>query len=122
MVSGDRPMCMRVKYLVIMELTIATLFVRVFVMRPKMSCYWFLCFSSRLTCRLLKNHKIPPAALLLHTYCPSEVPVKFHNYSDSLMRVAGKLQVPTMHSRDFLLQAKDGSRDVQAREAGPVEM
>jgi hypothetical protein len=70
----------------------------------------------------LKNHKIPPAALLLHTYCPSAVPVKFHNYSDSLMRVAGRLQVPTMHSRDFLLQAKDGSRDDQAREAGPVEM
>ncbi len=34
------------------------------------------------------------------------VPVKFHDYKDSVMRVAGILWVPTMHSRDILLQAK----------------
>jgi hypothetical protein len=48
------------------------------------------------------------------------------------MRVAGILRVPTMSSKDILLQAKggsswlsqlrsDGTRDDQAGEAGPVE-
>ncbi len=51
----------------------------------------------------------PPAALLLHTNHPSAVSVEFHNYNDSVMRVAGRLWVPTMCSRDILLQAKGGS-------------
>jgi hypothetical protein len=48
----------------------------------------------------------PPAALLLHTNCPSIVPVEFHNYNDSVTRAAGRLLVPTMRSRDILFQAK----------------
>jgi hypothetical protein len=36
----------------------------------------------------------------------SAVLVKFYDYKDSVMRVAGILQVPTMHSRDILLLAK----------------
>jgi hypothetical protein len=56
-------MLARVKYLVITELTIATLFAWMFVMRHQMSCYRFLCFSSGLTCGLLKKQYIePPAA------------------------------------------------------------
>ncbi len=47
----------------------------------------------------------PPAALLLSNR-PSALPVKFHNYNDSVKRVAGRLRVPTMHSRDILLQDK----------------
>ncbi len=47
-----------------------------------------------------------PAALLLRTNCPYAVPVKFHNYNDSVRRVVGILRVPTMSSREILLQAK----------------
>jgi hypothetical protein len=54
--NGDRPMFARVKYLVITELTIATMFAQVFVMRHHMSCCQFLCFS---TYGLLKNHRTP---------------------------------------------------------------
>jgi hypothetical protein len=36
----------------------------------------------------------------------SAVPVKFRDYKDSVMRVARILWVPTMRSRDILLQAK----------------
>jgi hypothetical protein len=36
----------------------------------------------------------------------SAVPVRFRDYKDSVMRVAGILWVPTMPSRDILLQAK----------------
>jgi hypothetical protein len=43
--------------LVIKELTIATLFAQVLVMRHQMSCCRFLCLSSELTCGLLKNHR-----------------------------------------------------------------
>jgi hypothetical protein len=35
----------------------------------------------------------------------SAVVVKFHDYKDSVMRVTGILRVPTMRSRDILLQA-----------------
>jgi hypothetical protein len=45
------------KNLVITELTIATLFAQVFVMRHQMTSCWFLSFSSGLTCGLLKNHR-----------------------------------------------------------------
>ncbi len=94
-----------VKYLVIKELTIVTLFAQVFVMRHQMICCQFLCFSIRLFCGFLKNHKISAAALLLHTNRPSAVPVESHTYNDSVTRVARRLQVPTMCSRDILLQA-----------------
>jgi hypothetical protein len=36
----------------------------------------------------------------------SVILVEFYGYKDSVMRVAGLLWVPTMHSRDILLQAK----------------
>jgi hypothetical protein len=36
----------------------------------------------------------------------SAVPVGFHAYKDSVMRVAGILWFPTMCSRDILLQAQ----------------
>jgi hypothetical protein len=55
----------------------------------------------------LEKQEYPSADLLLHTNCPSAVPVKFHNYNDSVTRVARRLQVPTMPSRDILLQAKE---------------
>jgi hypothetical protein len=50
----DRPSFARGKYLVITQLAIATLIAQVFVMRHQMSCYRFLCLSSRLTYGLLK--------------------------------------------------------------------
>jgi hypothetical protein len=53
----------RVKYLMITELTIATLFAQVFVMRHQMSCCQFLCFSSELTCGLFKNNKTPSSSV-----------------------------------------------------------
>jgi hypothetical protein len=56
-------------------------------------------------CGLLKNHRTL-AALLPHTKRSSAVQVKFHNCNDSVMRVAKRLWVPTMGSKDILLQAK----------------
>jgi hypothetical protein len=41
----------------------------------------------------------------------SAVLVEFYDYRDSVMRVAGILWVPTMHSRDILLQAKGDHLD-----------
>jgi hypothetical protein len=63
----------------------------------------------------------------------SAVPLEFRDYKDSVMRVARILQVPTMRSKDILLQAKggsswssphtlDGSRHDPAGEAGPIEL
>jgi hypothetical protein len=63
----------------------------------------------------------PPAALLLHTNHPSAVPVKFH-YNDSAMRVARGLRVPTMHSRDILLQAKEDHLDQDHSDHMVLEM
>ncbi len=122
----------KVKYLVITELTIATLFSQVFVMMQQMSFCQFLYFSSRLICGLLITHRTPPAALLLHTNRPSAVPVKFKNYNDSVTRVAGRLRVLTMSLRDILLQDKEDHLDqvhaeqmvlkmIRVGEAGPVE-
>jgi hypothetical protein len=48
----------------------------------------------------------PPAALLLHSNLPNAASVEFHNYNNSVMRVARSLQVPTRHSKDILLQVK----------------
>jgi hypothetical protein len=64
-----------------------------------------LLFQRSHLCPLEKPYN-PPVALLLHTNRPSAVPVEFHNYNDSVTRVAGRLRVPTMRSRDILLQAK----------------
>ncbi len=99
--NQDRPMFVRVKYLLIMELTIATLFAKVFVMRHQMSCCRFLCFSNG----LLKNHRTPSSFVASYQR-PSAVPVEFHNCNDRVTKVAGKLQVPTMCSGDILLQAR----------------
>ncbi len=105
-VNGDHPIFVRVIYLVIMELTIATLFAQVFVMRHQMSCCRFLCFSSGFTSALLETHRNPLEALLLQINRPSAVPVKSPNYNHSVTWVARILQVPTMRSRDILLHAK----------------
>jgi hypothetical protein len=43
---------------------------------------------------------------LLYSNSPSAVPVKFHNYNDNVTRVVERLRVPTMRSRDMLLQDK----------------
>ncbi len=74
----------------------------------------------------------PPAPYVASCLTSRAVLVKFHNCNDSVTRVGGRLQVPTMRSRDILHQAKggsswlsplrsDGSQDNQAGEAGPVE-
>jgi hypothetical protein len=72
----DRPTFARVKYLVIMELTITSLFAQVFVMRHHMSCCRFPSFP---TGSLLAfwNPKKPPAALLL----PTNGPVQYQSNS-----------------------------------------
>jgi hypothetical protein len=88
-----------------MEMTIATLFAQVFVMRHQTSCCQFLCFFSGLTCGLWKTEE-PPAALLLYTDHPSAVPVEFYSYNYRVTKVARRLRVPTIRSRDILLQAK----------------
>ncbi len=43
----------------ITDLTIATLFSRVFVVKHQTTCYQFICFSIGLTPDLLKNHRTP---------------------------------------------------------------
>jgi hypothetical protein len=116
-----------------MKLTIATLFA------------WFVSYEASDVMLSFSLHfqqapswplgkpKNPPAALLLRTYHSSAVPVEFHNCNDSVIRVAGRLRVPTMRSKDILHQAKgesywssplrsDGSQDYQAAEAGPLEL
>ncbi len=58
----------------------------------------------------------------------SAVPVEFCDYKNNVMRIVGRLWVPSIRSRNILLQAKwapsplrsNGSRDEQAGEAGPV--
>ncbi len=60
------------------------------------------------------------------------MPVKCKNYKESVIRVAGILQVPAKPSRDILQHPRgspwlsllrlDGSRDDQAGEAGLVEL
>jgi hypothetical protein len=126
----DHPMFARVKYLCGMELSIATLFAQMFVVRHQMACCRFLCFPTGLVA--FWNPQNPPAALLPYAKQSAAVPVKFHNCNDSVTRVARRLRVLTMHSKDILLQAKGGSswlsplrsddsRDDQAGEAGPVE-
>jgi hypothetical protein len=121
-------MVVRVIYLVITELTIATSFAQVFVMRHQISCCRFLCLSRGLKCGLLKN----PQQLCYFILIALVLYQSSSNYNNSDTRVAGRLRVPTVHSRDILLQAKGGSswlsplrsfgsRDEQAGEAGLVE-
>jgi hypothetical protein len=61
----------------------------------------------QLTHGLLKNHRTLQqlCCFIPNTYS-SAVPVEFHNCNDSAMRVAGRLRVPIMHSKDILRQAK----------------
>ncbi len=108
--NGDCPIFARLKYLLIMELTIATLYAWVFVMRHQMPCCWFLFFPVGSLVASWKTIE-PPAALLLHTNCSSAVPVQFYNYNYRVTRVAGRLWVPTVHSRGILLQAKGDHLD-----------
>jgi hypothetical protein len=130
-VNSVHPMFARVKYLVIMELTITTLFARVFVMSHQMSCCWFLCLSGGLARGLLETNRTYQQ---LCCFIPT-APVNYQSNSiitDSDTRAARILQNPTIHSRDLLNQVKGNhldwvhsdqmdSRDDQAEEAGPVE-
>ncbi len=52
-----------------------------------------------------------PAALLLHTDCTSAVPVKFIITMIVSQRVAGRLPVPPMRSRDILFHVKGDHLD-----------
>jgi hypothetical protein len=66
---------------------------------------WVSFLSSRLTCGLLEPKETPSSFVAI--YQPARaLPVKFHNYNDSVMRAAWILQVPTMYSMDILHQAK----------------
>ncbi len=58
---------------VITRLIIANLFARMLVMRQQMSCCWFLCLSSGLTCGLLKNHRTPQQLCCFQTYSNTAV-------------------------------------------------
>ncbi len=57
--NRDRPTFARNKYLCDYGTDNCNLFAHVLVMRHQMSCCRFLCFSSRLTCGRLKNHRTP---------------------------------------------------------------
>ncbi len=57
--NRDHPTFAGVKYLCVNGTDNCNLFAQVLVMRHQMSCCQFLCFSSRLTCGLLKNHRTP---------------------------------------------------------------
>jgi hypothetical protein len=48
----------------------------------------------------------PSSSVASHLPPPSVVPVKFHNYNDSATRIAGRLLVPTIHSRDILFRPR----------------
>ncbi len=47
-----------------------------------------------------------PAPYVVSRLTSKAIPVEFNNCNDSIMRVAGELQVPSKHSRDILLEAK----------------
>jgi hypothetical protein len=93
----------RVKYLVIMELTIANLFAQVIVVSIRCHAVGFFAFAAG-SLGASWNSKNPPAALLLQNN-PSLVSVEFHNYKDSVMRVARILWVP-IALKDILQKAK----------------
>ncbi len=115
----------------ITELTIATLVACVLVHEASvavlLNSIFFQQAHSRPLGRIIELPSTPCASCLTFR----AVPVESHNCNDSITRVAGRLRVPTMHSRDILHQAKgdhlgrvhsDGSREYQAGEAGPVEL
>ncbi len=80
-----------------------------------MLCCQFLCLSIRPFGEPLN----PAADLFLHTNHPSAVLVKFHNYNERLARI---WQVPTMRSRDILLQAKGDQLDQVRSDQVVLEM
>ncbi len=55
--------------------------------------------------------KQPSSSFIAFYQLHSAVPVVFQNQKDSVMRVAGILWVPTMRSRDILLQANGDHLD-----------
>jgi hypothetical protein len=98
----DQDTFARVKYLVVTELMSATPFAQLFVTRHQMSCCWFLPFQWAHSWPF--GGKEPPNNFVTSSQPRSTTPIVFHNYKDSVMRVAGILRVPTMCSRDILLQ------------------
>ncbi len=89
----------RVKYLLIMKLTTAILFAQVFVMKHQMSCCRFHCFSSGLTCGLLKNYRIPQQ---LCCFIPT-APVQYQSFSRT------KMTVPREWLEDYFLLCAQGT-------------
>jgi hypothetical protein len=65
----------------------------------------FLLFQRALLWPLEKPWN-PPAVLLLHTNCPSAVPVKSHNYNDSVTSVAGRLRLLLFAQGKFCLKPR----------------
>ncbi len=84
----------------------ATLLAQVFVMRHRMTCFRFLCFSSGLTCGLLKNHRTHQQLCCLTPIAT----LQYHLTSVITMVVSQEYMrrswVPTMRSRDILFKAK----------------
>jgi hypothetical protein len=105
-------MFVRVKYLVIIELTITTLFALVLVKRHQMSCCRFPSFPAGALVTFWDS-KNPPAAflLLLTTLCSRYQSDVFQNHRDNVKRAARILPVPTMHSMDILQQANQNHLD-----------
>jgi hypothetical protein len=91
---------------VILELKIVTLFCWCVSSWSVSSCaaeFHFLPAGSLMALwRMIKF----PSTHLASCVTSRAVPVKFHNCSDSVARVVGKLRVPTKRSRDILQQAK----------------
>ncbi len=101
-------------------------------MSYQQSHFLILFSSSRFTHGPLEKPYNSTAPYVASCLTSRAVPVEFHNCSDSVTRVARKLRVPTICSRDILHQAiggsswqsplrPNGSRDNQAGEAGTVE-
>jgi hypothetical protein len=105
----DCPIFTRVKYLVITKLIIATLICSCIRGISSHAAKFYVLPAGSIVA-LWKNHRTTSTLCgLMPNLQSSTVPVEFHNCNDSVMRVDGRLWVPTMCSRDILHQAKWGS-------------
>jgi hypothetical protein len=94
----------RVKYCEITEVTIATLFARVFVMRHQMSCCRFLCLSSGSLCGLLETHRIPS------TFVASYQPTQWYQSSSIITMMKSSWDFMGSYSA-FKEHSASGQRD-----------
>ncbi len=109
----------------------ATLFAQVFVMRHRMTCFRFLCFSSGLTCGLLKNHRTPqqlccftPIATVQYQWTSvitMVVSQEFRGDHGFLLCAQGTFCFKRRGSSWPCPLRSDGSWDDQVGEAGLVE-